>query len=192
MGDAEDAPTGMAPTELGGAVEETEAHTAWSLDSGEEWPVRRSWVPVIAAVGAAAVVAVGVGVFAWTELRSGEQATSSSSATPPPPVTVTTVFEAPVTSPTGSSTRAAVPEDEVNPDDARLLNTLRGWGWVIDNPYEVVERARRLCVNLHASKDVVAVKAQVVAEAAALGDSQPEATANDLMNAAIGIYPDCP
>lgn len=190
MGDEDDAPTGMAPTELGPAVEETEAHTAWSLDSGEEWPVRRSWIPVVAAVGAAVVVAVGVGGFAWTELRSGDRVASSSST--PPPVTVTTVFKEPVTRPAPPPTRAAVPEDEVNPDDARLLNTLRGWGWVIDNPYEVVERARRLCVNLHASKDVVAVKAQVVAEAAALGDSRPEATANDLMNAAIGIYPDCP
>jgi hypothetical protein len=35
------APTGAAPTELGSAVEETEAHTAWSLDDGVDWPQRR-------------------------------------------------------------------------------------------------------------------------------------------------------
>ena len=43
MGDEGDdaAPTEVAPTELGSAVDETEAHTAWSLDDGEEWPTQR-------------------------------------------------------------------------------------------------------------------------------------------------------
>lgn len=35
------APTGVAPTELGSAVEDTEAHAAWSLDDGEDWPTQR-------------------------------------------------------------------------------------------------------------------------------------------------------
>ena len=43
MGDeSDDAPTGIAPTELGAAVDETEAHTAWSLDDGEDWHSQRS------------------------------------------------------------------------------------------------------------------------------------------------------
>jgi|GEM_PF-4692320 hypothetical protein len=40
MGEApDDAPTDYAPTELGAAIDETEAHKAWALaDEPDEWP----------------------------------------------------------------------------------------------------------------------------------------------------------
>lgn len=56
---SDDAPTGVAPTELAGVVE-TEAHTAWSLDDNwEDEPQRTPGWIVACAVGAA-VVAVAI------------------------------------------------------------------------------------------------------------------------------------
>ncbi|BBX67825.1 hypothetical protein MPSYJ_12860 [Mycolicibacterium psychrotolerans] len=61
MGDAgaDDAPTGIAPTELGEAIDETEAHTAWSLDDTRDEPQRRSrWIVACAMAAAAVAVAI--------------------------------------------------------------------------------------------------------------------------------------
>jgi len=41
----DDAPAGYAPTELGAAIDETEAVTAWSLDDGEDGPPPRRLTP---------------------------------------------------------------------------------------------------------------------------------------------------
>jgi hypothetical protein len=94
MGDKGDdaAPTGVAPTELGSAVEETQAHTAWSLDDGEDWPTQRltpdriTWLVV---VGTGIMIAVASTVV-WMVLHdrsessvAGPVPTSSLQSTAP-------------------------------------------------------------------------------------------------------------
>ncbi|HKP44688.1 hypothetical protein [Mycobacterium sp.] len=95
MGDeGEDAaPTGVAPTELGSAIEETEAHTAWSLDDGEDWPEQRltpariTWMVV---AGSVVVIAVASTV-AWMVLHDRSEPAAgpvpTSSVQPMPPST---------------------------------------------------------------------------------------------------------
>lgn len=106
MGEAtdDDAQTGEAPTELGATINETEAHTAWSLDDGEEWPPQRRLTPgritLLAVAASVALVAVAV-VVAFVYLRHREKPapsvatptsttpTSTALATSPPPVATT-------------------------------------------------------------------------------------------------------
>jgi hypothetical protein len=79
----DDAPTGVAPTELGAAINETEAHTAWSLDDGEDWPQRRltpGRITVLAVAASVALVAVA-SVVAFAYLRHREEP-APSVATP--------------------------------------------------------------------------------------------------------------
>lgn len=65
----DDAPTGVAPTDLV-ELAEAEAHTAWSQDYDDEWESpRRSWRPVIAAVVASLFVAGVAGGIAVDHLR---------------------------------------------------------------------------------------------------------------------------
>ena len=84
MGDDpdDDAPTGIAPTELGAAIDETEAHTAWALDDGPEVESPRRLTPgriTALAVGSCVVVVVIAAGVAGYHLRQS-----------PPPVTVAT------------------------------------------------------------------------------------------------------
>jgi hypothetical protein len=113
MGDEPDdaAPTGLAPTELGAVIDETEAVTAWSLDDGEEWePPRLTPGRIVAiAVGASAVVIAAAGGVAVSHLRNSEPApavvaapTPTTTTTtvpppppPPPPVTITSTVQVP-------------------------------------------------------------------------------------------------
>jgi hypothetical protein len=111
MGDQGDdiAPTGAAPTELGSAVQETEAHTAWSLDDAEDWPTQLltpARITGIVVAGSVITVAVAAMVV-WmvqrdrpelpvavpappssvqpTPLSTVVAASPSASAAPPPP-----------------------------------------------------------------------------------------------------------
>jgi hypothetical protein len=97
MGDG--APTGMAPTELGGAIDSTEAHTAWSLDDGEDWPPQRRLTPgriTVLAVAASVILVATAAVVGFVYLRHREEPapgaatpTSTVGATSPPSVTNT-------------------------------------------------------------------------------------------------------
>lgn len=63
----DDAQTGVAPTELGQTIDDTEAVTAWSLDNSEDEPTRRLTAGritglAVAASVAAFIVAVGAAV----------------------------------------------------------------------------------------------------------------------------------
>lgn len=101
MGDeGEDAPTGIAPTELGAAaVEGTEAHTAWSLDEGEDWPPRGltpGRITALAIAGALVLIG-GAAAVAFVYLRDRDESTpteaaptSSAIATTSPPAPTAT------------------------------------------------------------------------------------------------------
>lgn len=122
MGEAtdDDAQTREAPTELGATISETEAHTAWSLDDGEDWPPQRRLTPgritLLAVAASVALVAVAV-VVAFVYLRHREERapsvatltsttpTSTALATSPPPVATT---QPPALPPTRSQPPAPV------------------------------------------------------------------------------------
>ncbi|OBC04453.1 hypothetical protein A5784_12825 [Mycobacterium sp. 852013-50091_SCH5140682] len=124
MGEArdDDAPTGVAPTELGGAINETEAHTAWSLDDGEDWPPQRRLTPgritVLVVAASVALVAVAV-VIAFVYLRhraeppTGVTAapTSTEVATTPPSPTETPAPATPPPSPSQPPAPVTLPMD---------------------------------------------------------------------------------
>jgi hypothetical protein len=120
MGEAtdDDAPTGVAPTELGATINETQARTAWSLDDGEDWPppprrLTPEWITFIAVAASIALVAVAA-VVAFVYLRQGAvpassvvTSTSTALATSVPPE-ATTQPPAPAPAPTRSQPPAPV------------------------------------------------------------------------------------
>ena len=90
----EEAPTSAAPTELGAAIEETEAHQAWALDDGDdEWerPTRLTPARITAlAVAVSAIVIASAGTVIALKLRSSDsppQATPATSTSPTPVAT---------------------------------------------------------------------------------------------------------
>jgi hypothetical protein len=97
MGDEGDdvAPTGAAPTELGSVVEETEAHTAWSLDDGEDWPTQRltpARITGMVVAGSSIMIAVA-SMVVWIVLRDRSESpvagpAPTSSVQPAPPSSV--------------------------------------------------------------------------------------------------------
>jgi hypothetical protein len=74
----------VVPTELGAAIGKTEAHTAWSLDEGEDWPPQRRLtsgrITILAVAASVALVAVAA-VIAFVYLRHREEP-APSVATP--------------------------------------------------------------------------------------------------------------
>jgi hypothetical protein len=108
MGDEGDdaAPTGAAPTELGSAVEETEAHTAWSLDDREDWSTQRltpARITGMVVAGSVVIIAVASTV-AWMVLRDRSEPlaagpTPTSSVQPTPPSTATVASPPPSAAP---------------------------------------------------------------------------------------------
>jgi len=129
MGEAtdDDAPTGVAPTELSATINETEAqHTAWSLDDGEDWPPQRRLTPgritVLAVAASVALVAVAT-VVAFVYLRHREEPapsvatptsatpTSTVASTAPPLATTTLAAPPPPTSPSQPPTPVTLPMD---------------------------------------------------------------------------------
>jgi hypothetical protein len=111
MGDEgeEAAPTVVAPTGLGSAVAETEAHTAWSLDDGEDRPTQRltaariTWIVV---AGSVVIIAIASTV-AWMVLRDRSQLTAADSA--PSSVQPTPLSTAVATTPPSPSVAAPPP-----------------------------------------------------------------------------------
>lgn len=87
MGEADDdAPTEVEPTELGAAIGETEARTAWSLDDGEDWTPQQRLTPgriTVLAVAASVVLVAVASVVAFAYLRHREEP-APSVATPTP------------------------------------------------------------------------------------------------------------
>ena len=85
MGDeGEDVPTGIAPTELGAAAAEgTEAHAAWSLDEGADWPPPRRLTPgriTALAIAGALLLAGGAAAVAFLYLRDRDESTPTEAA----------------------------------------------------------------------------------------------------------------
>jgi hypothetical protein len=118
MGDEgdDDVPTGLAATELGAAIDETEAHTAWSLDGGWDEPQRRpGWI--VAAAVVAAVVAVAItGALAWVQLRPAPaQVVAPSVAGASARSTVTVEPKAPDPSPPPAPEAAPLPPRPLAP-----------------------------------------------------------------------------
>lgn len=113
MGEAADdnAPTAMAPTELGALINETEAQTAWSLDDGDDWPPHRHLTPrritVLAVATSVTLVAVAV-VVALVYLRHRE-------APAPSPATPTSMAVAPVPPSAATSAPPAVTRNQPPP-----------------------------------------------------------------------------
>jgi hypothetical protein len=124
MGDEgdDDALTGAAPTELGSAVQETAAQTAWSLDDGEEWPTRRlTPAKITGIVVAGSVIIVGVATMVvWMALRDRSEPPLADPA-PASSVQPTTVVAA--------SPSAAPPAPSIQPP-ARVTLPMDPYGQV--------------------------------------------------------------
>jgi hypothetical protein len=197
MGD-DDAPTGIAPTQLAEAPDE---HTAWSLDDGEDWePPRRSWRPVILAVVASLFVVGVAGGIAAEHLRPEPVAivadTPVRAAPEPEPTAVpkpTPTTPMPRAgwregSPNAQTMRPPPPPKPVIVDyDANLLHNLRTSGWVIWNDAALVKQAHAICGALRdgSHPDVVW---QVF-------DAQTDYSAADsrfLVEESMLTYPNCP
>lgn len=110
------APTGVAPTELGSAVEATEAHTAWSLADGEDWPTQRltpariTWMVV---AGSVVIIAIASTV-AWmmSHDRSEPPAagpTPTSAVQPTPPSAAVASSPSPSAAPLPPHAKPAAP-----------------------------------------------------------------------------------
>ncbi|WP_099024951.1 Rv2253/PknI dimerization domain-containing protein [Mycolicibacterium palauense] len=93
----DDAPTGLAATELGAAIDETEAVTAWSLADDDE-PIQKRRLSArqitTLALAGSLVIVVSVAVFAGYTMGSG----SERNAPPAAVGTVTESFGAPAVS----------------------------------------------------------------------------------------------
>ncbi|QDF19774.1 hypothetical protein QEH38_gp42 [Mycobacterium phage LilSpotty] len=83
--DAE-AETGIAPTEPGAAIEDTEAVTAWSLDDGEEWQPKRWLTPARITVAAisASVLVIGLSAAVAVHYTRDDPPAAAAVAGPPP------------------------------------------------------------------------------------------------------------
>lgn len=170
MGD-EDAPTGVAPTELAEPVVLDDV-TAWSLDDGEDWPVQRSWRPVVLAV-AGSVAAVGVAAGVAIGYLSGGDSTSAPATTPATTAVTTTVVTTtpatlktdvpdahPIETPTPTVTVPVV----LTALDEQFLNTLTGkWGFNIANPTIAIQNAALVCKRLRSGIDLPQISQEMAA-----------------------------
>lgn len=169
MGD-EDAPTGVAPTDVAERVE-VEPLEAWSLDDGEEWPAQRSWWPVLAVV-AVSLAVVGIAIGAAYETLRGQPA-----ATPPTAeVTTTVVSTAP--EPTAAPTfktdvpdagtleppRPTPPPPVLTPLDTQFLAALRKDGFEFSNSAGVLQDAALVCKKLRSGVDLPEISQQMADE----------------------------
>lgn len=199
----DDAPTGLAPTELG-VVEETEAHTAWSLDDDWEEPARGSWRVVVAAVVGSLAVVVAAGAVAVIHMRqptlgvvsfvppSVEVSTgprpSFDPATgfpdPPPPPTATVTVERPAQVAPVLPAHSGYSDAEMAAFDRQFLARMSEV-WRIDDPGLMTLRAHQVCVDF-----AQGVPAEVIYQKLLnLGSSGDEAVT--FMNVTTQTYPDC-
>jgi hypothetical protein len=89
-----------------GAVEETEAHTAWSLDDGEDWPTQRltpARITGVVVAGSVVIIAVASTV-AWMVLHDRSEPPAAgpaptSSVQPAPPSTAVAASQSPSAAP---------------------------------------------------------------------------------------------
>lgn len=178
MGDEseDDAPTSYAPTELGAAIEETEAVTAWSLDDGEDWPTSR-WTPRLIttlALAASLVLLAGAGALAYWSMQRpvlgdvamltpGDELTGTAPdfdaetgfPDPPPPPTATVTVERPA---------PEVVPVVLTALDERFLSTLTGkWGFNIVNPSIAIQNAALVCQRLRSGIDLPEISQEMAA-----------------------------
>lgn len=152
VSDADDAPTGIAPTELGAAIDETEARTAWSLEDGDEWEPPRRLTPAritSIAVAASAIVIASAGAVIAVKLHGSEEPTalgeplSSQRAAPPPPVnTPAAIPPPPPIPPLGA---------RLDAPDAAFVTELRSYGVPVSDadPQYVIDMAKAMCALVH-------------------------------------------
>ncbi|WP_020102679.1 hypothetical protein [Mycobacterium sp. 360MFTsu5.1] len=203
--------TGVAPTELGGAIVETGSQLAYSdetevLDYPE--PVSRVRVGLIAGgIVAVAGMVVGAVLFVgWNRhetasalvVSSPTQTTSvaplqlgasAPPAPPPPPVTITTVI---VQAPPSVSTKTAPVPTPAAPQwvsiyDQQLFNRLIAQGIVVRDFASMARDAHLVCAHLANGQSPFNAKREY---AAASGGNMTvgEVFVSDVM----AIYPSCP
>jgi hypothetical protein len=199
-------------TALGAAIDETEAHTAWSLEEYEPEP--RWWTParITAAGVVAAVLAIGVAGGVWAWHREGPErvpdvstpvALAPSTTTPPPPkpppspppppppppaetVTVTAAAPVPTHEPIDDS--PIVRDGPSAGDyDQIFLTRLRAQNWVIWDPQSVTMNGRRVCALLGQGATVGQVQTDLVMQRV-----YPPTEAESFVATARGTYPTCP
>lgn len=116
----DDAPTGVASTELGSAINETQAQAAWSLDDGEDWPTPRrltpEWITFLAVAASVTLVAVAA-VVAFVYVHQGADQ-ASSLTTPTSTVLATSAPSVAATQPPAAApTRSQPPAPVTLPMD---------------------------------------------------------------------------
>lgn len=214
MGDELDdaAPTGVAPTELGAAVDETEAVTAWSLDDGEDWePPGRSWRIVMLAVAASVLVAAGAGVVAFLHLRTdsptaaptpSSTASSAPNAAPPPPIRVppppptsapppppppaTKTVTSTVAAPAPTTQQGGFTPEQIAPYDRRFVANLRALNWLIWDEALITRDGHRVCWELEKGATPWAIQQEMVNAGRSLAEAQT------FVVTAMQTYPACP
>lgn len=197
MGD-DDAPTGIAPTEL------AEPHTAWSLDDGEDWePPRRSWRPVIAAVVASLFVVGVAGGIAVDHLRPEPVAIAADTpvhaapepeptAAPAPKPTATFVADVPDARKLIPPPPAQVPVTTPSEYDPAFLMNMKAKGWAISDPALMAMRAHQVCGELQRGTPPDYVVQQVLKTAGGGYSQQDVFLAQQFVSTVMSTYPDCP
>ncbi|MDG4667996.1 DUF732 domain-containing protein [Mycobacterium sp. 236(2023)] len=209
----DDTPTNYAPTELAAPVDDTEAHTAWSLEEYVE-PERRTW-PIVALAVAGAVVAIaiasGLALHHARQPQLGDVAMVAPSVKaekpdvpevgpsgfeippPPPPTTVTVIQPIPTHEPIDNTPlRPPVSSFWTPSMDAALLANLEAKGWTLYDPPQAIATARRACATIDEEQlSYNEMVARLSVEAAADGVVNPWKAADDMVNAAMYSYEPC-
>lgn len=196
MGDDE-AQTTAAPTELGAAIDQTEAHTAWSLVDDEPDPPRLTpgRITALAVVGSLTLVAAAAGVTLW-QMRTP----ASVVVAPPTPIITTVIVQPPSQRPStplqrppeARTVEPPVPVTHADPRDSQFLEHVRALGWTIDDPALLAVRAHQVCAQLQRGVPPDAVVRMVLAETGPSPWSQHDiTTANQLVYSVVDVYPNC-
>lgn len=177
-----------AETELAPSADVTSAHTAWSLDDGEDVPASRFSSGQITAIAvcAAVILAAGAGVVAWQHTRGTDLVSDQTTAAPPttttkkgwggpainrpppkplPPSTVTVTAPPPppvtqqVAVPQAPPTAPSVIPDLVLYNE-QFLGLIQQRGWAVWDRQLMLNRAHATCSMLRdgESPDLIASK----------------------------------
>ncbi|WP_111509849.1 DUF732 domain-containing protein [Mycobacterium kyogaense] len=156
MGEAgeDDAPTGLAPTELGAAVDETEAHAAWSLDDGEDWEPPRRLTPgriTAIAVGVSAVVIASAAAVSAVKLIGAVEPNVSGQPLPSHPAASAPPSTTPAALPPALTSSTPPPGPQLDATDAAYVAELRSYGVPVSDqdPQYVIDMAHGLCALVH-------------------------------------------
>ena len=206
MGEDSDAPTGYAPTELGAAIDETEAVTAWSLDDDEDWPPPRFSPRLITTLALAVSLALlaGAGALAYWHMQRpvlGDVAMLGSAGgltgsapdfdaetgfpDPPPPSTATVTVERPVPAAPREPTLTEL-QAQVAPYDRQFVANLRAQNWAIWDEGAIARSAHQACAKLSNGMTPWALQQTMVNDGSL---TLPEA--QSFVVTAMMVYPGC-